>query len=171
MNKKGNHSMYNNIIDILPLLQQISKTNSINTENIQNRGNPENYLNNNLNNFNNENPLNNDLVENINELLIRELENLLNLSDKIDENIFEKIKNNFVILIKSQNGSRVFQKFLKNTHPLIIKKIFSHIYPLLIELLLNPYANYFCQKFFLYLEKEDRFDFLKKVIFISIIKY
>jgi len=166
-NKNQNNNILNNLMNFLPLLQQLSLMNNISNTNFQGNNNPINNMNNisNHNNFNNfnENFVNNSIIDNINDLLIRELENILNQADKIDENVFNKIKNNFVTLLKSQNGSRVFQKFLKNTHPLIIKKIFYHIYSILTELLMDPYANYFCQKFFVYLEKDDRLEFLKKV--------
>jgi len=31
------------------------------------------------------------------------------------------------------------------------------------ELMVDPYANYFCQKFYEYLNLDDRLDFLDKV--------
>jgi len=150
-NKNNNNMVFNNLLNILPLIKQMNKIYNIPNENFQGRDNKT------------ESNSNSILFENINELLIIELENIFYFSNKIDETVFVKIKNNFIILLKSQNGSRVFQKYLKNTHPLLMKKIFSHIYPLLIDLLMDPYANYFCQKFFMYLEKDDRLEFLKKV--------
>ncbi len=152
-NRNANTLILNHLMNITPLLkQQIAVVNNNHNEILHGKDNSING--------DNSNPT---ILDNLNELLIRGLENILNLTDRIDETVFNKIKNNFIILLKSQNGSRVFQKYLKNTHPLIIKKIFAHINPTLTDLLMDPYANYFCQKFFVFLEKEDRLQFLKKV--------
>ena len=37
------------------------------------------------------------------------------------------------------------------------------LYPNLGELIIDPYANYFCKKFFTYLNQKDRIDFLKNI--------
>lgn len=155
-----NTKIINNLMNMIHYLKHSSNMNIGLNENQTSNQNYYNNLNTNINSVNNS-----KFFNEINELLIKELENILMLIDKIDESVFNKIKNNFIILLKSQNGSRVLQKYLKNTHPLMIKKIFYHLNPLLPELLMDPYANYFCQKFFIYLEKENRLDFLKRVFY------
>ena len=52
---------------------------------------------------------------------------------------------------------------MKNTHADIIHQIYQEISPFLIEILNDSYANYFCKKFFLYLNQKDRIDFLQNI--------
>jgi hypothetical protein len=94
------------------------------------------------------------------EMLLYDLNNLLIKNEKIDYFIYNKFKGNFVNLIQTHRGSRMFQNFLKNTSNDIIHLIFTEINKSLIELIKEPYANYFCKKFFIYLNKKDRIDFL-----------
>ena len=97
------------------------------------------------------------------ELILYELKNSLFKTDKIDHFIYSKVQGNFVNIIKTHKGSRIFQNFLKNTHSDILHQIFLEINPYLKELLIDPYANYFCRKFFTYLNQKDRTDFLLSI--------
>lgn len=99
----------------------------------------------------------------ITESLITEIEKLLSQADRIDEEIFTNLRYKFIPIIKTQSGSRIFQRCLKNTTSDIIHKIFLEIYESLNYLIIDNYANYFCHKFFGYLNKDDRFAFLKKI--------
>jgi hypothetical protein len=100
---------------------------------------------------------------NLNDVIFSELERLLAIADRIDEKLFTRLKGNFISIIKTQNGSRVFQKYLKNTSSLILRSIFNELRYELNELMIDPYANYFCQKFFGFLEQVERLIFLKEV--------
>ena len=103
------------------------------------------------------------------EMLLYDLNNLLIKNEKIDYLIYNKFKGKFVNLIQTHRGSRMFQNYLKNTSNDIIHLIFNEINKSLIELMQDPYANYFCKKFFIYLNQNDRIDFLL-IISNSIIK-
>ena len=97
------------------------------------------------------------------EIALYELKNILFKIDKIDHFIYSKIQGNFVNLIKTHKGSRIFQNYLKNTHSEILHQIFIEINPHLKNLLIDPYANYFCRKFFTYLNQKDRIDYLQSI--------
>ena len=97
------------------------------------------------------------------EILFFELKNILYRTDKIDHYIYNKIQGNIAEIIKSHKGSRIFQNYLKNTHNDILHQIFMEINPFLEELLIDPYANYFCKKFFTFLNQKDRIDFLNTI--------
>jgi hypothetical protein len=51
---------------------------------------------------------------------------------------------------------------------MIIDKIFNEIVKKTDRLMVDPYANYFCQRFFNYLNEEQRMGFLYEVIYILI---
>ena len=122
------------------------------------------YANLSFSKFNNNPSINQrEMLDKINELIIREIEIILNFTGKIEENLFQSVENNFINLIKSQNGSRVFQKFIKTTPIKVINLIYSSISLYLNDLIMDSYANYFCQKFFNCLDPERRLDFLLKV--------
>ena len=58
----------------------------------------------------------------------------------------------------------IFQKYLKSTHSdEILHLIFLELSNNLEELIIDPYANYFCKKFFTFLNSKDRIDFLKNI--------
>jgi hypothetical protein len=83
--------------------------------------------------------------------------------DRIDEEIFCILKGHITNLITSQNGSRILQKLLKKTSKDILSLILEEIIEKIPDLLVDCYANYFCQKFFFVLKKEDRILFLEKI--------
>jgi len=97
------------------------------------------------------------------EILLFELNSVLTKTEKIDYYIYNKLQGNFVNIIKTHRGSRIFQNYLKNTHSEIIHKIFLEINPYLTELIIDSYANYFCKRFFNYLNQKDRIDFLLSI--------
>ena len=97
------------------------------------------------------------------EILLYELNSALTKNEKIDYFIYNKLKGNFVNIIKTHRGSRIFQNYLKNTHSDIIHQIFTEINLSLIELIIDPYANYFCKRFFNFLNQKDRIDFLLSI--------
>ena len=97
------------------------------------------------------------------EILIFEIKNILHRTDKIDHLIYGKIQGNIVDIIKTHKGSRIFQNYLKNTHSDLLHQIFLEINPYLKDLLIDPYANYFCRKFFTFLNQKDRIDFLTSI--------
>ena len=162
-------SINNNINNNNLYLKNIIMNNSINNNDIINNMNSENTnsffntnntnINNNLNNLNN---LNNN--NNINDNLIFELKHLLEHTGKIDFYIYNLIKGKIVSIIKNHKGSKIFQKYLKSTHSdEILHLIFIELLPFLVDLIIDPYANYFCKKFFTFLNAKDRIDFLKNI--------
>ena len=97
------------------------------------------------------------------EILLYELTTMLSKTEKIDYFIYNKLQGNFINVIKTHKGSRIFQNYMKNTHSDIIHQIFIEINPFLSELISDSYANYFCKRFFSYLNQKDRVDFLKGI--------
>jgi hypothetical protein len=112
------------------------------------------YQNNNNNSFN---------QNNSNEYLIFQLKFNLEKTLKIDHYIYGLIKGKFFSIIKNHKGSKIFQKYLKSTHSDILHQIFMELKPNLEDLITDPYANYFCKRFFTYLNQKDRTDFLKDI--------
>ena len=82
---------------------------------------------------------------------------------KIDHYIYGLIKGKFFNIIKNHKGSKIFQKYLKSTHSDILHQIFVELSSNLEELITDPYANYFCKRFFTFLNQKDRIDFLKGI--------
>ena len=97
------------------------------------------------------------------EILIYEMKKLLIKNEKIDYYIFNKLQGHITSIIKTNKGSRIFQNYLKNTQCDILHQILLEISPELSELIINPYANYFCGKFFTYLNQKDRIEFLSHI--------
>ena len=125
-----------------------------------------------LKNFSMNNNLNNEIIKNkniennnnINDTLIFELKHLLEHTGKIDFYIYNIIKGKIVSIIKNHKGSKIFQKYLKSTHSdEILHLIFVELFPYLEQLIVDPYANYFCKKFFTFLNQKDRTDFLRGI--------
>ncbi len=100
---------------------------------------------------------------NSNEYLIFQLKYNLEKIGKIDHYIYGLIKGKFFSIIKNHKGSKIFQKYLKSTHSDILHQIFIELSQNLNELITDPYANYFCKRFFTLLNQKDRIDFLKDI--------
>ena len=150
LNGNNNNNLY---------FKNIVMNNNMNNEIINNNKNAENK-NNYMNISNNMNINNSSITDN----LIFELRNLLEHSGKIDFYIYNIIKGKIVSIIKNHKGSKIFQKYLKSNHSdEILHLIFVELYSNLEELIIDPYANYFCKKFFTYLNQKDRIDFLKSI--------
>ena len=99
------------------------------------------------------------------EILLYELNCILSKKEKIDFLTYtNKIKGNIISIIKTHKGSRLFQNNVKSFSSEIIHQIFLEISSSLIELIIDPYANYFIKKFYNYLNEKDKIDFL---LFIS----
>jgi hypothetical protein len=106
----------------------------------------------------------NNINSNLNDNLFFELKHLLERTGKIDFYIYNFVKGNFLSIIKNHKGSKIFQKYLKSTHSdEILHLIFLELSNNLEELIIDPYANYFCKKFFTCLNQKDRIDFLKGI--------
>ncbi|MCQ2817080.1 MAG: hypothetical protein MJ252_07430 [archaeon] len=88
------------------------------------------------------------------------ISNCLSKMDKIDYEIFWKLKGNLVTMIKTQRGSRIFQNYLKKTDVEIIHLLYLEIKPFIVDLMNDLYGNYFCNKIYGSLNKKDRIDFL-----------
>ena len=131
---------------------------------IMNNNNYCNMTNNQINNINN-NTNNNNTNSNIviDDAKVMELKSILEKSGKIDHYIYNNIKGKILPILKNHKGSRIFQKYLKSTHCDILHQIFIELSYNLEELFTDPYANYFCKKFFTYLNQKDRVDLLKGI--------
>ena len=120
-----------------------------------------------IQNYNNNNQMignyNPMLYQNNNEYLIFQLKFNLEKTGKIDHYIYGLIKGKFFNIIKNHKGSKIFQKYLKYTHSDILHQIFVELSQNLEDLITDPYANYFCKRFFTYLNQKDRIDFLKGI--------
>ena len=159
INSLNNNNVNNNICFNKQIEEQIfnNNTNSSINNNIFN-----NINNTNDNTINEVNNTNNNV--NINDNTIYELKHSLERTGKIDYYIYNLIKGKFLQIIKNHKGSKIFQKYLKSTHSDdILHQIFIELSPNLEEIIIDPYANYFCKKFFTYLNQNDRIDFLKRI--------
>ena len=135
------------------------------------------FVNNNLNNPNNNNNLNNTHFKKIFknkplsnkqvsfhlDIYLNDLENLLKKENSIDLNIFKTIKKDFPYLIKTQNGSKILQKYLQTTSNQVIHFIFTELIDKLILLLQDQNASSFCLKLFCCLDLNDRFNHLNLI--------
>lgn len=92
-----------------------------------------------------------------------ELDSMLNQYNKFTFELYLKLKGTFISLIKSQQTSRVCQFYIEQSPNEVIHLIFTEISDSLPQLLLDPYANYFCLKLFYYLNSNDRMIFLKNI--------
>ena len=103
------------------------------------------------------------------EYILFQLKFNLERTGKIDHYIYSLVKGTFLNIIKNQKGSKIFQRYLKTTHCDILHQIFIELKPNLEEIITDFYANYFCKRFFTFLNQKDRIDFLL-VIEKSIVK-
>lgn len=148
----------------LPNKAQIINNNNFNTNNLAyyNSLNNQNNVKTNINHNTSNIMINNSIN------LISDIELYLSKSETIDESLFHLLKGKFVSIIKTQNGSRVFQKYLIKTSADIIHMIFLEIIDKLNFLIIDQYANYFCHKIFPFLSIEDRWTFMNTVYNILI---
>ena len=111
----------------------------------------------NLGNSNNNNLFNSNVEL---EMLLFQMQKSLCKIKKIDISIYNKCKGKFEEIILTHKGSRIFQRYLKNTHYSILHLIFSEIKKNLNQLLKDIYSNYFCKKLFRNLSQNDRKEYL-----------
>jgi hypothetical protein len=90
-------------------------------------------------------------------------DNILKLSDRIDEESMGRLKGLFANIISSQNGSRILQKCLKKTDMTILTQLLEEILPCLQKMLCNPFGQLFCQKLYAHLDDIDRKRFLTQI--------
>ena len=111
-------------------------------------------------NYINENNINSPIKDSF----IYELKNILEKSDKIDYHIYNVIKGKFLSILKNHKGSKLFQKYLKPNIPEeIIHLLYIELSQNLPDFITDGYSNYFCKKFFAFLNQKDRIDFLQKI--------
>lgn len=77
--------------------------------------------------------------------------------------IYEEFKEEFINFLKNQQTSRLCQFFFDGTNDEVVHIIFKDISEELLNLLTDPYANYFILKIFTHLNKADRLTFLTVV--------
>ena len=92
------------------------------------------------------------------------LETKIKITEKVEDESYYMLKGNFKNIIRTQNGSRILQKSLNKTNAEILTYIFYEIQDILHELMVDSYANYFCQRFYDYLELKEKYVFLFNVI-------
>jgi hypothetical protein len=81
--------------------------------------------------------------------------------EKIDIEMYDMLRGNFTLLIKNQNSCRILQNVLPKTDPMILSKILIEIMPDFYNLLTDNYGNYFCQKFYYFVNLEDKLMILR----------
>ena len=91
------------------------------------------------------------------------VENKIRLENEITEETYQILKDKFFKIVTCQNGSRILQTYIFKSNLEIISKIFKELSGHLPDIITNVYGNYFCQKFFLTLQDNDRILFLQKV--------
>jgi len=89
-------------------------------------------------------------------------------SERINKENIKCLRGKIVIILKSQNGSRILQNSLLNDSYMVIKTILTEVEDHLSDLMVDPYANYFCQKLYEHLKLQDRLIFLKKVCYYNL---
>jgi len=164
----ANNNINSNVCYNKQMEEYIINNNSIPSinNNIYNNNNAFKKSNDNVNKDinNNINSIPNNININVNDNYIYELKHLLEHTGKIDFYIYNQIKGNFLQIIKNHKGSKIFQKYLKSTlSDEVLHLIYKELNPNLEELIIDPYGNYFCKKFFTYLNQEDRIDFLNTI--------
>lgn len=97
------------------------------------------------------------------ELLLYGINQDLIKNDKIDYFIYNRLKGNFVNVMKTHKGSKIFQTYLMKTPPDIIHAIYLEIKFNISDIMCDFYGNYFCKKFFGVLNKKDRVDFILSI--------
>ena len=90
-----------------------------------------------------------------------ELESMLVKTNKFDMDIYNHFKGAFISLIKNQQASRICQFYFDQTPSNVVHLIFEELRDSITQLLLDPYANYFCLKIFYFLNGNDRIAFLE----------
>ena len=106
----------------------------------------------------------NNIIYPVPDSFINELKNILEKNGKIDYYIYSLIKGKFLSILKNHKGSKLFQKYIKSTNPEeIIHLLYVELSQNLCDFITDGYSNYFCKKFFIFLNQKDRIDFLKKI--------
>jgi hypothetical protein len=88
------------------------------------------------------------------------LENRVKLYEKIEEEYLPVFRGNFLKILRSQSGSRILQRALNKTSQQILSIIFEEIKNDVHELMVDLYANYFCQRFYDFLTQSEKIEFL-----------
>ncbi|MCQ2817136.1 MAG: hypothetical protein MJ252_07715 [archaeon] len=91
------------------------------------------------------------------------LESFLMASKCFTKQIFEEIKDDLLKFLKNQQTSRLCQFFFDGTSEEVVHLIFKEISDELVNLLVDPYANYFILKMFIHLNDTDRLTFLSNI--------
>ena len=174
------NSNENNFMFYLPINQNNFVNDNVDNKYLRNNINRRTiiYRNNNYDNVLNKNLINNNdkitpqttkikKSKNLSiqiEIYLSELDKYLQIIGFINYNIFNNIKQKLYHLIKTQSGSRMLQNSLEKTLSQIIHLLFNEISGKINNLLLDPYANYFCLKLFCFLNNNDRLSFLSIIV-------
>lgn len=68
-----------------------------------------------------------------------------------------------VKLALSQAGSKFLQKVLENANPQIVQYLLNEITPMLPEIMVDNYGNYFCQKLLSNCSADQRMQILERI--------
>ena len=180
LNENMINSNENNFMFYLPINQNNFANDNVDNKYLRNNINRRTiiYRNNNYDNILNKNLINNNdkirpqttkikKSKNLSiqiEMYLSELDKYLQIIGFINYNIFNNIKQKLYHLIITQSGSRLFQNYLEKTPSQIIHLLFNEISGKINNLLLDPYANYFCMKLFCFLNNNDRLSFLSIIV-------
>ena len=180
LNENMINSNENNFMFYLPINQNNFANDNVDNKYLRNNINRRTiiYRNNNYDNILNKNLINNNdkirpqttkikKSKNLSiqiEMYLSELDKYLQIIGFINYNIFNNIKQKLYHLIITQSGSRLLQNYLEKTPSQIIHLLFNEISGKINNLLLDPYANYFCMKLFCFLNNNDRLSFLSILV-------
>ena len=180
LNENMINSNENNFMFYLPINQNNFANDNVDNKYLRNNINRRTiiYRNNNYDNILNKNLINNNdkirpqttkikKSKNLSiqiEMYLSELDKYLQIIGFINYNIFNNIKQKLYHLIITQSGSRLLQNYLEKTPSQIIHLLYNEISGKINNLLLDPYANYFCMKLFCFLNNNDRLSFLSIIV-------
>lgn len=103
------------------------------------------------------------IVSNLPKTQIDEFSRIMTTKDRIEQEDFYSLKGSFLSIVTSQNGSRLMQRVYTSTSRNILEQIFIELLAQLCSLMIDPYANYFCQKFYLILSQESKLKYLNQL--------
>jgi hypothetical protein len=83
--------------------------------------------------------------------------------EELNIEVCERFRGTFSTLITNQNSCRILQNLLSKSDHFSISKLFWEIIREIDSLIVNPYGNYFCQKFYQLLNFDERIAFLIQI--------
>jgi hypothetical protein len=88
---------------------------------------------------------------------------LISKLGRLDGQLYGNIRGKLSNFIKTQNSTRVLQMALPNTDETILWEMCNEILPEVHQFLTHSYGNYFCQKFYHYVNLSDKLRILHQI--------